>query len=569
MPGEAAHTQRQRTDLRTERDRFVAFAFAAADLLLEVDANGKILFASGASQSLTRHNPTELVGKSMFELIATGDQRLAKILMTSLARGGRLSPVALRLADENASVVIVGGCRLPSDEMCFHLSFSVPVPSVSAGDKPGARNAKTGLLEKDDFTKLAIASSAEPGGPGKMTMLGLIGLNDLRSRVDSEIADGFMAAVGRHLRAHSSDGDSAGQLEDGRFGVLHKNEIDTEALTRHIVALSKSVDPNGSGVNVETTTLDLSRNGLSDADAARALIYSVNSFAQLKTGKLSITSLTEGLEKVLSDTAQKMTSLRSTLELSAFDLAFQPIVALKNREIHHYEALVRFQGDKSPADSIAFAEQAGLVCDLDLAICRRAIAVLDSHPGTPPSIAVNISGRSLDSRTFMAEFDTLLKEHARVLENLLVEVTETAAITRMEAVNRFLQDLRFRRIRVCLDDFGAGAASLQYLSAFAVDFVKIDGAYIRNSIDHPRSRAFLKSIASLCREIGTETIAEMVETEAEMSQLKGIGIDYGQGYLFGKPSPKFVTSVPAAPSGPAPGGARLNARRRGATESWG
>jgi EAL domain-containing protein (putative c-di-GMP-specific phosphodiesterase class I) len=568
MPGDAAQSQRQRTDLRAERDRFVAFAFAAADLLLEVDGHGKILFASGASQSLTRHNPTELVGKSLFELIATGDQRLAKILMTSLARGGRLSPVALRLADENASVVIIGGCRLPSEEMHFHLSFSVPVPSVSAGDKPGARNARTGLLEKDDFTKLAIASSAEPGGPGKMTMLGLIGLNDLRSRVDSEIGDGFMAAVGRHLRAHSNDGDSAGQLEDGRFGVLHKDEIDTEALTRHIVALSKSVDPNGSGVNVETSTLDLSRNGLSDADAARALIYSVNSFAQLKAGKLSISSLTEGLEKVLSDTAQKMTSLRTTLELSAFDLAFQPIVALKNREIHHYEALVRFQGDKSPADSIAFAEQAGMVCDLDLAICRRALAVLDSHPGTPPSLAVNISGRSLESRSFMAEFDTLLKEHARIVENLLIEVTETAAISRMEAVNRFLQDLRFRRIRVCLDDFGAGAASLQYLSAFAVDFVKIDGAYIRKSIDHPRSRAFLKSIASLCREIGTETIAEMVETETEMSQLKGIGIDYGQGFLFGKPSPKFATSVPVAPAG-GPSPSRHNARRRGATESWG
>lgn len=567
MPGQAAHTH-ARNDLRAERDRFVAFAFAAADLLLEIDVHGKILFASGASQSLTRHNPTELIGKSLFELIAPGDQRLAKILMTSLARGGRLSPVALRLADENNSVVIVGGCRLPSEQVCYHLSFTVPAPTVGAGDKPGARNAASGLLEKDDFTKLAIARSAEAGAPVKMTMLGLIGLNDLRSRVDTEIADGFMAAVGRHLRAHSSDGDSAGQLEDGRFGVLHKDAIDTDALTRQIVALSKSVDPKGSGVGVETSTLDLARNGLSDADAARALIYSINSFAELKHGKLSITSLTEGLEKVLADTAQRMSSMRSTLELNAFDLAFQPIVALKNREIHHYEALVRFQGDKSPAESIAFAEQAGLVCDLDLAICRRAISVLEGVTGTPPSLAINISGSSLESRAFTAELDTLLKAHAGIVESLMIEVTETAAVTRMESVNRFLQDLRFRRIRVCLDDFGAGAASLQYLSAFAVDFVKIDGTYIRKSIDHPRSRAFLKAIASLCREIGTATIAEMIETEAELSQLKAIGVEYGQGYLFGKPSPNFIASA-SAPAPAATPSARLNVKRRGKVESWG
>lgn len=566
MPGAAAHANHARNDLRAERDRFVAFAFAAADLLLEIDAQGNILFASGASQSLTRHNPTELIGKSLFELIASGDQRLVKILMTSLARGGRLSPVALRLADENASVVIVGGCRLPSEQVCYHLSFTVPAPTVSPGDKPGARDAKTGLLEKDDFTRLAIARSADADSPVKMTMLGLIGLNDLRSRVDSEIADGFMAAVGRHLRAHSSDGDSAGQLEDGRFGVLHKEEIDTEALTRHIVALSKSVDPKGSGVGVETSMLDLARAGLSDADAARALIYSINSFAELKQGKLSITSLAEGLDKVLTDTAQRMTTMRATLELSAFDLAFQPIVALKNREIHHYEALVRFQGDKSPAESIAFAEQAGLVCDLDLAICRRALDVLEGVAGTSPSLAVNISGRSLESRVFIAELDTLLKKHARVVESLMIEVTETATVTRMESVNRFLQDLRFRRIRVCLDDFGAGAASLQYLSAFAVDFVKIDGTYIRKSIDHPRSRAFLKAIASLCREISTATIAEMVESDAELGQLKAIGIDFGQGFLFGKPLPNFVDG--AAPAAAAPS-TRLNIKRRGTVESWG
>jgi EAL domain-containing protein (putative c-di-GMP-specific phosphodiesterase class I) len=97
--------------------------------------------------------------------------------------------------------------------------------------------------------------------------------------------------------------------------------------------------------------------------------------------------------------------------------------------------------------------------------------------------------------------------------------------------------LQTRGVRICLDDFGAGAASFHYLNALPADFVKIDGRYVRNATANRRDRAFLKAIAKLCRELGTATIAEMVETEAQAAAMTDLGIGYGQGYLFGRPSP--------------------------------
>jgi EAL domain-containing protein (putative c-di-GMP-specific phosphodiesterase class I) len=130
----------------------------------------------------------------------------------------------------------------------------------------------------------------------------------------------------------------------------------------------------------------------------------------------------------------------------------------------------------------------------------------------------------------------------------MVEITESAYIVRMAEVQKLLATLQRRGVRVCLDDFGAGAASFHYLNALPVDFVKIDGRYIRNALENRRDKAFLKAMAKLCYELGTATVAEMVETEEQAVAMADMGVGYGQGYLFGKPTPELLPrSTPAAP----------------------
>ncbi|MBI3453272.1 MAG: EAL domain-containing protein [Rhodospirillales bacterium] len=534
----AADPVRNSASLKAERDRFVAFAFAAADLLLEVDDTGVIRFTTGASQSLTNQAPDDLVGRQFLDLLSPLDRPLVKVLLGSLARGGRISPIAVRLAADSAGAVVLGGCRLPDEQRFYHLSLSVPMPGLPVADRPGTRDEQTGLFAKDEFARLAtkrIQAGIDPAPT--LTLFRLDGLDAMRARVDDELSAGFLAAVGRHLRAHSAGGDAAGQIDDGRYGVLHNDRLDPDILARQISDLAAGIDPGGEGVGVSALTVDVARGSLGEVDVGRALVYSLNKFAANKDGAFAIASLADGLKGVLGETVERVAELRSTIGAGRFSLVFQPIVALATHDIHHYEALSRFPDNASPAEVVAFAEQVGVVAEFDLAVCARVIHLIEERGvAASPPIAVNISGRSFESAAFIAELEALLAAHPGVAGRLMFELTESAAVVHVETTRKILKSLRKRGFKVCLDDFGAGAASFHYLHAFAVDFVKIDGKYVKDAIAKSRDKALLRSIAALCREIGVHTIAEMVETDAQAAEIKSLGVHFGQGYLFGRPA---------------------------------
>jgi EAL domain-containing protein (putative c-di-GMP-specific phosphodiesterase class I) len=197
--------------------------------------------------------------------------------------------------------------------------------------------------------------------------------------------------------------------------------------------------------------------------------------------------------------------------------------------------LARADDGNSPYELVTFAEEVGIIEEFDLAICQRALDFL--HPSESPetAVAINLSGRSLESGRFAQRLLTLLKPHQALAPRLLFELTESARIGALGHVNNVIQTLRQRGHRVALDDFGAGASSFPYLHELTVDFIKIDGAYVRGFLSSSRDAAILKSIVTLCHGLNVNMIAEMVETEAQAEALKMLGVDFGQGYLFGRP----------------------------------
>jgi PAS domain S-box-containing protein len=521
--------------LRSERDRFVAFAFAAADLLIELDAAFRIRFVSGAASALTGRSSAELVGSSFFDLVAPAERPMTRAFLTSLAVGGRLTPSAVRLAQGRVHSVVLGGCRLPAEEEQYHLSLSIPVPALpveieATGTEP------SGLLDKDAFTQLA-AETVKSQQPYTVTLLDVAGLEKLRARVSGELAAGLVNGIGRQLQARSVKGASAGRLGDGRFGLLHEGAVDLKALVQQITNFSKSIDPEGEGVGVSGMTVaPPQQNGLGEDDAARVLVYAVNRFAD-SGADFTASTLATGVTEFIRSAATQVHRLRHDLAEHRFELAFQPIVRIDGRKVHHYEALLRFAQGGSPADRILFAEQTGIVEDLDIAVLCRAIEIVEQRKAADPrlAIAVNLSGCSLQRVAFRAEVQRLLA--AKLGSHILLEVTESAIIDRKEEVARFLQDLRKNGFRVCLDDFGAGAASFDYLNAFAVDFVKIDGKYVRGMAASERDRTMVASMTDLARRLGMAVIAEQTETEAQCNALRPLGVEFAQGYLFGKPGP--------------------------------
>jgi EAL domain-containing protein (putative c-di-GMP-specific phosphodiesterase class I) len=139
--------------------------------------------------------------------------------------------------------------------------------------------------------------------------------------------------------------------------------------------------------------------------------------------------------------------------------------------------------------------------------------------------------------------------------NMMFELTESSLVEDIENVSAYIKALRKRGHKISLDDFGAGANAYNYLRSFDADFVKIDGPFLKSALTDDRQRALVKSIVLLCHELGIEMIGEMIETEQMSQAAASLGIEYGQGYLFGKPQASLI-----APS--------QNLRRKGERETW-
>ena len=160
-------------------------------------------------------------------------------------------------------------------------------------------------------------------------------------------------------------------------------------------------------------------------------------------------------------------------------------------------------------------------------------------------IAINVSGLSVENEDYVSALHALLQANTWARGRIMFEITESARMSDLTAADQFIQGLRGQGCEVCLDDFGAGAANFQYLSALEVDVVKLDGAAVHHAKKARKGTAFLKALVGLCRDLRVETIAEMIEDEKDFEFVRKCRVQYVQGYLFGKPSPD-ITSFSSA-----------------------
>lgn len=245
--------------------------------------------------------------------------------------------------------------------------------------------------------------------------------------------------------------------------------------------------------------------------------------------------------------------IRSALREERLSLAFQPIVDLRSGQVHHYESLLRMIGDGGeeirPAAFIAIAERFGMIRELDRWVVETAIATQGAsrRVGRPVNLTINLSARHFGGADLLELIRDATLRHGADPAAIVFEVTETAAVENFTTAREFIHALRAAGYRFALDDFGAGFSSLHYLKNLTVDFVKIDGSFIRNILTDATDRIFVKAIASLATGLGIEAIAEFVEDEAVIALLLELGIPLGQGNYFGPPAPAFALAQAALP----------------------
>jgi EAL domain-containing protein (putative c-di-GMP-specific phosphodiesterase class I) len=523
------------------KNRYVAFAFARGDILLEIDSTGIIVFATGTMQGLLGVDAESLIGKALRTVTASESAAALGRVLKAAKTGRRvLVDIVLQVGARRAAGNIAG-CPLP-DGPGYYLSFSA---QLGAPREPVAapRDDATGLLSRDALTAQAeklLAGAPAGSAPPKLTLVDVSGAGEVMDGLTPAKRKAVQRELGDTLKKFSVAQDSAAALGDDKYGVVHEATVDPGAIERGVADVLKRAAPGGANVAVVLSSLELDRSGLSQNDTAKALVYAVNRFVDASPGEFTMASLKDVLGKELDTAMTKMADFRRFIDDDEFQLYFQPIVRLTDRVPHHQEALTRLPDGSSPFSTVTFAEEIGLISDLDLSVARKVLALLDRMPNAL-DVAINLSGRSLENPAFVTSMLELLARFPALRHRLMIEVTESSRIKNLEKVGKVVQSFRTAGHRVCIDDFGAGSAALQYLRYLNVDVIKIDGLYVREISTNPNDRILVKAVQYLCDELKCESVAEMIEDELQAKLLGDIGVAFGQGYLYAKPRPQIYS----------------------------
>jgi len=292
------------------------------------------------------------------------------------------------------------------------------------------------------------------------------------------------------------------------------------------------------GIVLKTEGYDRPESLLRDADTAM--------YRAKELGK----SRFKVFNKKMHDQALKLmaleTDLRRAVDLHEFQVAYQPIVCLDDRQISGFEALVRWHhpehGVISPDNFIPLAEDTGLIYAIDNLVLTDACAQVRKWQlrygetmKNGLTLNVNVSGKHFGQAMLAGQISRALEQSGLPAESLNIEITESALMDDPSMAEDILKQLKNLGANVCIDDFGTGYSSLSYLQRFPIDVVKVDRSFINDVDDDPDSQAIVRTVFSLGESLGLKIVAEGIETPAQLAFLESEGCRYVQGFLFYKP----------------------------------
>ncbi|OLP16710.1 GGDEF domain-containing response regulator [Leptolyngbya sp. 'hensonii'] len=362
------------------------------------------------------------------------------------------------------------------------------------------------------------------------------------------VGDQLLIAVARRLESCLRPGNTLARLGGDEFTVLlgeieHLDDAThlADRLQRELVMpfqLDRDEIFIGAsiGIVLGTKSYDQPEHVLRDADTA---MYQAKAM-----GKGRYQVFDTGMHYQALELLQLETDLRRAVKRQEFQVHYQPIVSLKTGRLVGFEALTRWihptRGLIPPCQFIPLAEDAGLVTAIDLWMIRQACHQLNTwqrqFPSDRPlSISVNLSVKHFDKPNLVEQIDQILHQTGMEGRFLTLEITESAILDNPETAGVILQQLKQRQIRLALDDFGTGYSSMSYLHQFPIDSVKVDRSFISGTGQFLENPAIVTAIFTLAQSLEVGAIAEGIETVQQLSQLRDLGYEYGQGYYFSSP----------------------------------
>lgn len=498
----------------------LGFAFANADLLLEVDRMGTVMFATGAASEFVPGKDLELVGRSAARLFEPSEGAKFVTYARGLDKGGRAGPLQMKLA--NGRDVVVSFCHLPQN--AGRISCTLAHPGQRQGFAAASADPQTRLTTKDSFLA-AVSGMAD--GKNALTLIDVPSLPEACASLPAPQADRLMEKIGELVQAAGPR--AAGRISETTFGAVAEAGKPSK-LAEDIKAALKEGGLDRS--KVAETLVSLTAGSLSPEQRLLAIRHVIGRFAQGEHDGKNGTDVATAFDAMVGETQKRALALTDTVLEGGFSLVYQPVHDLASRALVYCEALTRFGKDCDTGETVAFAEALGISNAFDVAVTAKVLRMAETNAGT--KISLNLSGNTLASPQTFGLVAGLLACKRPLADRIQIEVTESAEITDLVAANQAVQALRGLGFKVGLDDFGAGAASFQYLHAFNVDFVKFDRALIVKLGASPREDMLLGGLVKLCTELGMITVAEGIENAETLKRARAIGFDQGQGHYLGR-----------------------------------
>jgi len=400
-----------------------------------------------------------------------------------------------------------------------------------------------------------------------LMFIDLDNFKDVNDTSGHHVGDLLLKRVSETLRQETRDTDVVGRFGGDEFAVLLKEISKEEAdqIARRVCQKISNIQVAGEhnmhqgSCSIGVVLFPGNGNDHPSEILANADLAMYNSKRNGRNNWCfyddSLLSKEEAKERVYWDQLVK-----TSLENNQITLFFQPIMKIKQRSISHYECLLRIKEDGKilpPVNFIRAAEEGGLITKVDEYVIDLAFQYkrLLEMNGIDTSFAINLSGLSFQNSNLVHHVSSCAEEYGINRNQIIFEITETAAVSDTNSSNLVMHQLKEKGFLFALDDFGAGFSSLYYLKQFPIDFIKIDGAFIKNITTDIEDQVLVKTVIDAANAFELHTIAEFVENKEALLLLESMRVDYAQGYFIDKPKsfdeiwdvPNQTTFTPSGP----------------------
>lgn len=543
LADELAPTLRLLAELSDLRVRMSAFEGAANAMVL-TDGVGLVLWVNRAWSQLTGYAEAEVLGQNLRVLKSGIQPESFYRHMWGTIANGKVWEGELYNRRKDGSIYLDEQTITPLTAADGSRLFLAVKKDVTARGVQAEQMWY--IMQHDPLTKLpnhdalkAHLERTRADTQGGLLLLDLDNLRRVNQTVGYAAGDHLLIAVADRLRRALGSEDLLARVGGGQFGVVlegrSQSEVEETAQRLRQVVAQEPFMVRGRQLILTISVGAAPLGAQISAHEVMGQAYTALMAAK-EQGKDQVVCLTA----IALDEAEGLAlQIKAALRSERFELHYQPVVRLHTEDPHFYEVLLRMRSEGGelvwPGEFLGVAERTGLMPAIDRWVLDRALRTLRTTPSI--NLLVNLSGQSLNDPTFLSGLEAKLLEHQEVVPRLTLEVTESTSVQELSALHLWMKRLQQIGCRFALDDFGSGFSSFAYLKALPVDIVKIDGSFIQHLDSDEASRSMVKAITSVAHSMGKQVIAEWVETDQVAQLLKEYGVEFGQGFYWGRPAP--------------------------------